>query len=345
MIISNDEVIVMAKKEKAKVVVVDEPLTEEQEKAKLEASLDVVQLEQNETLDSFSEKIEKGRDDFYKTFSKQRKISNLLIPIVGLIMAGSFVLFLAVSQAWGKIVGGVIIGVTLVGMVIFYIITRNKLPGKSQEYLRNFAITSNSYLVSKQEVKEPRLLFKKRYAISDFLPDRVYKDVADIASRNIVEFDYKGHVVQMGEAALYKKGAKRNQKELLFVGRYLSFANDYHFEDRYIININKKEKVDLPTDFEDLVILKEQNNFAIYGKDGANFSKDLGKDVVSNLLSLDCSGALLNVNIVVWAGHTATYLSYDDSIVAIPLDKKLNSASYQQLKKNIFDILEIMLEK
>ena len=34
MIISNDEVIVMAKKEKAKVVVVDEPLTEEQEKAK-----------------------------------------------------------------------------------------------------------------------------------------------------------------------------------------------------------------------------------------------------------------------------------------------------------------------
>ena len=71
----------------------------------------------------------------------------------------------------------------------------------------------------------------------------------------------------------------------------------------------------------------------------------MGKDVVSNLLSLDCSGALLNVNIVVWAGHTAAYLSYDDSIVAIPLDKKLNSASYQQLKKNIFDILEIMLEK
>ena len=138
---------------------------------------------------------------------------------------------------------------------------------------------------------------------------------------------------------------KKHQKELLFVGRYLSFANDYHFEDRYIINIHKKEKVDLPTDFDDLVVLKEQNNFAIYGKDGANFTKDLGKDVVNDLLSLDCTGALLNINIVVWAGHTAAYLSYDDSIVAIPLDKKLNSASYQQLKKNIYDILDILLAK
>ena len=344
MIISNEEVIVMAKKEKAKVVVVDEPLTEEQEKAKLEASLEVVQLEQNETLDSYSEKIEKGRDDFYKTFSKQRKISNLLIPIVGLIMAASFVMFLAVSEAWGKIAGGVIIGVTLVGMVIFYIITRNKLPGQSQAYLKNFAITSNSYLVSKQEVKEPRLLFKKRFAISDFLPDRVYKDIVDIASRNIVEFEYKGHAVQMGEAALYKKGEKKHQKQLLFVGRYLSFANDYHFEDRYIINIHKKEKVDLPTDFEDLVILKEQNNFAVYGKDGANYAKDLGKNIVNDLLSLDCNNALLNVNIVVWAGHTAVYLSYDDGIVSIPLDKKLDSSAYKQLKKNVLEILEILVK-
>ena len=92
-------------------------------------------------------------------------------------------------------------------------------------------------------------------------------------------------------------------------------------------------------------VLKEQNNFAIYGKEGANFTKDLGKEVINNLMSIDVKDSLLNVNIVVWAGHTAAYLSYDDSIVAIPLDKKLNSAAYQQLKKNIYDILDILLEK
>ena len=335
----------MAKKEKAKEVVVEQNATPEQEQAKLEASLDVIQLDQKETLDSFSEKIEKSREEFYTTFSKQRKLSNLLIPIVGIIMAASLVLFMAVGALWGKILGGVLIGVTLIGMVVFYILTKNKLPRKSQEYLKNFALCSNSYLVSKNEVSDARLLFKKRFAISDFLPDRVYKDVIDLASRNIVEFKYKEHNVTLGEAALYKAGEKRNRKDLLFVGRYLSFSNDFHFEDRYIINIKRKEAVDLPNDFEDLVVLKEQNNFAVYGKDGANFTKDLGKDVINDLMSIDCKDSLLNVNIVIWAGHTACYLSYDDSIVAIPLDKKLNPAAYQQLKKNIFDILEIMLGK
>lgn len=345
MIINNDEVIVMAKKEKAKEVAVQTPATEEEEKAKLETSLDVIELDQDVSIEKFSETVETSRDDFYKTFSKQRKISNLMIPIVGLIMAASLVMFLAVAQIWGKIVGGVLIGATLVGMIVFYIITKNKLPGKSQEYLRMFAVNSNSYLVSKNNVKSPRLFYKKRFAISDFLPDRVYKDVIDIASRNIVEFSFKDHSVEMGEVALYTSGAKRNQKSLLFVGRYLSFVNDYHFEDRYIINISRKEKTDLPTDFEDLVVLKEQNNFHIYGKEGANIIKDLGKDVVNNLMAIDCKDSLLNVNIVVWAGRTAAYLSYDDSIVAIPLDKKLNVAAYQQLKNNIYDILEILLGK
>ena len=333
----------MAKKAKTKAVVVDQSPNDELERQKLEASLDVINLEQNTTIEDLSKKVEESRSDFYTTFSKQRKISNFLIPIVGLIMAASLVMFLAVAEMWGKIVGGVLIGVTLVGMVLFYIFTKNKLPGKSQAYLRNFAISSDSYLVSKNEVKNPRLYFKKRYAISDFLPDRVYKDIADIASRNLVEFDYKEHAIQLGEVALYTKGAKRNQKPLLFVGRYFSFANDYHFEGRYIINIFKKDKVDSPTDFDDVTTLKEQNNFAIYGRDGADPKKELGKDVVGNLLALDCTNSLLNINIVVWAGHTAVYLSYDDSIVAIPLDKELNAAAYQQLKKNIFDILEIFL--
>ena len=133
MIISNDEVIVMAKEKKKKEVVEQAPLTPEQEQQKLETSLDVINLSQDETIESFSEKVEKGRDEFYSTFSKQRKISNFLIPIVGLIMAGSLVLFLAVKDTWGKILGGVLIGVTLVGMVVFYILTKNKLPNKSQE--------------------------------------------------------------------------------------------------------------------------------------------------------------------------------------------------------------------
>ncbi len=316
----------------------------EDDEKKLEESLDTVELNQPETIDSFNEKLESARTDFYKLYNRQRRLSNILMPVAGLLMAGSLVLFIAIQETWGKILGGCIIGATLVGMIVYYILTRNKLPNKSKEYIRNFALLSDNYVFEGQDIKNARVQLKKRYATSEFLPDRVYKDIVDIASRNIVEFEYKERNVKVGEAALYKQGAKKHQKALLFVGKYMSFNNDYHFEDRYIINISSEKNADLPNDVEDLVVLKEQNRFRIYGKDGAKFEKDIGKEVIRDLLDIDCKGSLLNINIVLWAGHTAVYLSYDDGIVAIPLDKKLDVEAYKVLKRNIADILNALIK-
>ena len=315
-----------------------------EEQKKLDESLDTAELNEPESIETFSEKLEAQRQDFYKTYNGQRRLSNILLPIAGLLMAGSFILFLGVKEQWGKINGGCLIGTNLVGMILFFIFTRNKLPNKSKEYIRNFALLSDNYVFSSQDIKNARVLLKKRYAIADFVPDRVYKDCIDIASRNIVEFEYKEHFVNVGELALYKQGAKRNQRALLFVGKYMSFSNEYHFEDRYIINISSSKQTDLPNDIEDLVALKQQNQFAIYGKEGANPEKDLSKEIINNLKEINCGGALLNVNIVLWAGRTAVYLSYDDGIVSIPLDKKLNSGAFVQLRKNILDILEILVK-
>lgn len=310
----------------------------------LEESLESVELNNPETLDSFYEKLEKARSDFYGAYNQQRKVSNIMMPVGGILMMGSLVLFIGVPDLWGKITGGVLIGLTLIGMIVYYALTRNKLPNKSKDYIRNFALMSDNYVFDYQDIKNAKVFLKKRYAISDFLPDRVYGGIVDIASRNIVEFEYKEHHVSVGEAALYKQGAKRGQKGLLFVGKYMSLTNDYHFEDRYIINISGDKQTDFPTDLEDLVVLKEQNRFRVYGKEGAKIEKDLPKGLIDELKDIDCKNALLNVNVVLWAGHTAVYLSYDDGIVSIPLDKQLDSSAYQQLKRNIIDLLKILVK-
>ncbi len=322
---------------------VKSPLKEE-EKLSMDESLGLIKLEENVSLDAFAKKVEESRSEFYKAYSKQRKLSNILMPVVGLLMAGCFVLLMVVRELWAYVVGGSVMGATLVGMFIFYIVTRKKLPDLSRKYLESFAVASNSYVSSINGASNQRLYFKKRYSVADFIPDRVYKDIVDIASRNVVMFDYKEHSVEMGEVALYKQGEKRHQKQLLFVGRHLSFVNDYHFEDRYIIRISGKDNVDAPTDIEDLVVLKEQNKFSIYGKDGAKFEKDLGKDVINNLMSIECGSSLLNVNIVLWAGRTSIYFSYDDAIVSIPLEKEVKKEAYKLLKKNVTDALEILVK-
>ena len=336
----------MAKKNKEKPnEIVEENVSPEEEQKKLDQSLDLIYLCQEKSEVPFNEAVEEQRKNIFVTYKKANTKNNIIMVGVVIVMIVSLVLFVN-FPGWGQITGGVLIGCAILFLIINFILTKNLFPNTTKNYIKFFLTTSDNYVFDIPEVKDQKLYFEKRYAMSDVLGDRAYKDVIDIASRNIVSATYKGHGFECGELALYKAGAKRNQKAVIFVGKYLSLQNDLHFEDRYIIQIKNGEKeTDAPTDIEDLVQLHAQNNFVVYGKEGRNFEKDLGKELVNNLKSIECVGALVNANFVFWAGHTAAYLSYDDTIAAIPFDKEIVTASYTQLKNNIRSVLEILIEK
>ena len=315
----------------------------DEEQDRLNKSLDEIKLGKYENEKPFNEVVEEERSNIFSTYKKTRTINNIITAAVVVIFIASIVLFVQ-FPGWGQINGGVAIGVCLVFMIVYYILTKNKFPDTTKKYIRAFMITTDTYVFDMENLYDQKLFFEKRYSNEEALGDRVYKDVIDTASRNIVEGTYKEKPFQCGEYALYKACAKRGQKTVLFVGKYLSLENSLHFEDRYVIRILGEKDTDAPNDIEDLVALSEQNKFIIYGKEGAKFEKDLGKELIENLKSIECVGALLNVNIVFWAGKTVAYLSYDDSVVAIPFDHAINAASYQQLKKNISDLLEILVD-
>lgn len=333
----------MKKKNEAAPVKEEKPLDPKAEQEKLYKSLDVIELSKEEPEKPFNELVEEKRKNIFVTYKKARTRSNIIMIAVVVVFVASIVLAVS-NQQWGMITGGCLIGATLVFLIVNYILTKNTFPNTTRDYIKYFMLTSDNYLFNNKDFSDAKLFVEKRYTLADVLADRCYADVIDCVSRNLVEGKYKGKEFNCGELAFYKAGDKKHVKHVVFVGRYLSMGNKLHFEDRYIINIRGEKETDLPTDISDLVELSSQNRFVIYGKEGANFEKDLGKDFINNLKSIDCTGALLNVNVVVWAGHTACYLSYDDSIVAIPFDKAIEPNSYTQLKKNLSDVLEIVSE-
>ncbi len=312
----------------------------EEEKAKLDASLETYKLEKLEGEQTFDQQIEDKRSVIFKVYRKTRLINNIIMFAIVAVFVVSIIFMTQFS--WGKIAGGVLIGVTIVGLVIYYILTRNLFPNTTKDYIESFTHISDNYVFDAEGYSDCELFFKKRYALADSLPDRVYKNVIDLASRNLVSGKFDGVDFTCGELALYTQGEKARQKKVLFVGKYITLENKLHFEDRYIINIQGEKNTDLPTDVEDLVKVYEVNRFVIWAKEGSNPEKDLGKDFIEDLKSIDCVGSLLNVNIALWAGHTAAYLSYDDHIAAIPFDKPINADSYIQLKKNIKDVLGLL---
>ncbi len=315
----------------------------EEEQKKLDESLDLIPLCTEKSEEDFATVVEKERSNIFVTYKKARRENNIIMVITVLIFIASMVVMSLYKDTWGLIAGGVAIGVTLVVLIVHYILTRNLFPNTTKKYIRSFMVTADNYVFDIENVTNQKLYFEKRYAIAEIVPDKLYKDVVDIASRNIVTGTYKNQEFECGELALYLPGAKKYQKNVIFVGKYLSLKNELHFEDRYVIRIKGEKEMDTPNAIDDLAVLSEQNRFVIYGKEGSEFEKDLGKELIENLKSIDCAGALLNVNIVFWAGRTSVYLSYDDSIVAIPFEQEIKAESYQQLKKNIKELLEILV--
>lgn len=319
--------------------------TNKKERAKVkpeETNPIIVLTKSNEEVPLF-ETVEKEREGLFSLYKKTSRMSTFMMIAVVIIFV---VAFICLGQpGWGQYVCWTLVGATVVGMIVYFIFTKNLYPNASKKYFSTFWEVSNNYLFNSPEFTDCQIDTKERYVLPDIICEKIYKDVIDSASRNIVKGKYKGKGFVFGELAFYRAGAKRGSKDVVFVGRHLSVTNDYHFEGRYIVNIRGEKEIDLPTDIDDLKELEKNNKFIIYGPENGNPQKDLGKDLLNNLKSIECTGSFLNANFVFWAGHTAAYLSYDDQIVAIPFDKPLDMPAYMSLRKNIKDVFEILESK
>ena len=324
-----------------------EKVVNQEEEKKLEAepavNPNLLVLEKESEI-PYNEVVEAERKNIFTVYRRTSKLNNILMIVVVVIFAAAFLLF-AQKDLWMKILGGALAGVTFIGMLIYYFRTRNVYPNTSKKYFYTFWKSTNEYLFNQEGFDKCQIDLVEKYELADVVADRVYKDITASASRNIVRGEYKGQSFAFGELAFYRPGPKKHTRDVVFVGRHLSLDNKMHFEGRYIINIRGDKDLDLPTDIEDLKELVNQNRFVIYGPEGAKVEKDLGKDFIEACKDLEARGPLVNINIVLWAGKSACYLSYDDSIVAIPFDKEINVDSYAHLKKDIKEVFALLAGK
>ena len=303
--------------------------------------INVIKLEKKENDKPFYEVVENERISISKSYKKTSMINNILLLVVAAVFIGSFILI--TRGTWGQITGWVLIGVTIAGLVVYYLLSRKKYPELSRKYFKVFWEETNNYLFDDEQFSDCEIDIDERYQLSDVVAERAYKDIVSVASRNIVRGKYNGKEFSFGELGLYRPGPKKISRDVVFVGRHLELNSKLSIGGRYIVNIRKEESpVDLPTDIEDLVVLHEDGLMTIYGEEGAKYEKDLDKSVLTQLQSLTCQAPLLNINVVFFDKKTFCYLSYDDSIVAIPFEKPIDAPSYEILKRNINDVFDIL---
>ena len=274
--------------------------------------------------------IEDARKELHKSYSTSRKISNILMFVVVAAIVGIMFLIISNNQIL-KIVGYCAAGALVVGMIVYYVINRNKLPNKIKEYVPFVMRTLNEQMFSMPGFEDIKCDPEEKLAMDDLIGDGVYKDATGINSRNVNRGVYNGHHFLYAEAALTRPSSRKQQVPPLFVGRYLSVPNQMKFDGRFIFVFkNPKAPVDLPNNIDDLVALEDKDDFTVYGLENANYHDVIDNKIISQLKKLKVEGHLLNVNVVFWAGHTAAYLSYDDPILTVPFEKEFDKDAFEQ---------------
>ena len=293
----------------------------------------------------YDQAIEEARLDFFKVIKKGRIRSYIAMAVVLALAVGS-VICIGMTQTWLKIMGWSLIGVAVVGMLVFFIVTRNITPNATKKYIAVVNEQLNQRNFMDTQFSECSTDSKEKLELADPVSDAIYAGLTTIASRNVINGRFAGRTFKLGDLGLYSGQGKGRTSA--FVGKYFSYQNDLHFEGRYILVSKGAAPVDLPSDIEDLQVLHDEDNFVIYGKPEAKFEKDLGKEFISAVKKIKVERHLLNLNIILWSGHTAVYASYDDPIMTLPYEKNFDKEPNEQYATDLvqlFNAVSLLVKK
>lgn len=309
---------------------------------------DGILIARRENISEVTEEIESKRQGLLVMFNRTKKYSRILMTIVVIAVIGAIIMIFNNLMVL-KIIGYSLAGVVLVAMVIYYMVSKNKFPNASKEYIKEVTRLISEYDFDDPRFTEVRSFPDKKLNRTDLEVDRVYCNSNDIGSRNFIKAKFDGKDVEISENVLYSNvPGRKNQRSVVFLGKYVSLENDKKFDGRFIFNLkgNPEKLVDQPNDIEDCKVLLEEEGLVVYSSNDKSIKEVFGTKFISKLKEIRTDDKLLNFVMVFWAGHTAIYMSYDDSVTVLPFEHPFNLNAQDKYKADLVAALELAtLEK
>lgn len=287
---------------------------------------------------SYVEVVDELRLDIVKQTKKQQRISTISMVVVLLLCVGGF-LFLGNKEY--QFISYILLGVALVTLLTFSVIVKRIASPDVKTYVAKAYTAVNRYVFNDGQYTDCTYYPTSKIVYSEVCEDGVYKDVKETVSRDVVEGKFNGRSFKAGELGIYKAMVKR-AKPTAFVGKYLTYPNDLHFVDRIVIVSRGATDIDIPDGLEDLAKVQEDEKFEIYAKEGTNVKEILGSKFISAIKNFEVANHLLTLTVVIWAGRSVVYASYDDESVTLPFMKKIDETCFTQYRDDTLKVIEAL---
>lgn len=316
----------------------------------VDMNVNIYEINKNINPETFAQEIEEQRLLVHKAYKKSKLISNIMMGVVICLIIAGIIMWSQNNDAL-KIVGYVLLGLAIAGMLVFYFINRGRLPKAIKTYIAFVSDRFNGYLYKDEKFHNVSCNPNEKIDAATLTADRCYTGIVSCGSRNIIHGTYLDHPFLVGDVSAVGLEGKKKQIDL-FVGKYISYDNGFKFDGRIVINVRLKgEKlIDLPNDTYDLEQVIQDGQLTVWATAGLDYKAVINTKLLSQLKDFDVdeSRHLLNLNIVIWGGHTAVYLSYDNSLMSFPFENPYNRHPIDCFKRDqdrVFSMFEDMLKE
>ena len=285
------------------------------------------------------QKIEGKRDAFMALYKKYRSINTILMAIFVISFVPVMIWVMPIETYGTYIALGIVL--LFVAVLFFYgNFMKRKTTTATLEYINDYYQAIDQYVFDETQVDDYYQFTDEQMELQNVVDARIIKGIDDLASRNTVKYRLGKFLIHSADivAYIHHEVKRKTQKQGVFYGKFIISDNKQTKAERTIIYL--KPRIELvaqaggPTDVEDLNMIHDDKEFAVYSSSPAVLDV-ISKDALNLLAKFPLNEDLIDATISIQAGKTCFALSFSERIMVVPYNQPANGEAIENLKKAI----------
>ena len=290
----------------------------------------------------YLENIEEARAQFLKVYKIQNVFKWVVSSVcIALVIFGAIVIPNLIPGTNGTIAMVSILVGALAGTILYSVFTRKSIRHKMEAYFNLYYQNINAFVFECDDIKNITAQFPGKIEPVAFTDNNLYKDVIEVGSRGLTEFEYHNIPVAVVDCAAQVTVEKRIAP--VFVGKYLYAASNYQFDEPLYIYFKGDKRALPPTNIDDFKAVQDDKKMIIRSNN-PNWKKVITADVKKILQSIEMNKQLVDLSVSLQKGRIFVCMGYDDPLMVLPLQNQFDPKPTEIFKSDVVNVLRLIEE-
>ena len=319
----------------------EETKVEPTQEEKVEEAQPVEEAEPISYSSSYLENIEEARAKFLKVYRVQNTVKWIVSAVcIAAVIFGCIVVPNLVGGTAGTIAMVSILVVALAATILYSVFTRKAIRKKMQAYFDLYYDNVNKFVFD-EDVTNLKAQFPGKIEPQAFTDNNLYKDVIEVGSRGLTEFEYKNIPVAVVDCAAQVRAEKRIVP--VYVGKYLYAASNYEYDEPLYVYFRGDKRALPPTNLDGVNAVLDEKKYVVYSNN-KDWKKVINSDVKKIFTHINMNKELVDLSISLQKGRIFICMGYDDPLMVLPLQNQFDPKPTEIFKKDVKHCLKLIEE-